>query len=211
MTTHLSIAVESLDGAAAYKIISGIVVPRPIAWVASLNPDGGINLAPFSSFIFLTYDPPKIGISIGPATAWRKDTLSNIERTGHFTTNSVSVDQLQPMANTSRLYPAGESEAHHLGIALAPSDHIVTPRIADSEASMECVVDKILSLEDRDAHHLVIGRVVGFQIATHVFKHDRLDPALYRPVGRIGGPHYFIPGEVRGVQPVPDPRLSKKS
>lgn len=211
MSSHVSIDAEGLGGSAAYKIISGVVVPRPIAWVASLNEDGGVNLAPFSSFIFLTYDPPKIGISIGPATAWRKDTLSNVERAGEFTVNSVSVDQLQPMADTSRLYPAGESEARHLGIALAPGERIKTPCIADSEASMECVVDKVLPLEDRDAHHLVIGRVVNFRIAARVFKGDRLDPAIYRPVGRIGGPLYFIPGEIRGVQPAPDPRLSTKS
>ena len=211
MSTHHSIAVAGLDGEASYKLISGTVIPRPIAWVASRDEDGGVNLAPFSSFIFLTYDPPKIGISIGPSMVHRKDTLRNIERTGNFTVNSVSVDQLQQMADTSRAYPAGESEAGDLGIALASSDLVDAPRIADSEVTMECVLDRIVPMEDRDAHHLVIGRVVNFQIALHVFQGDRIDPELYRPVGRIGGPLYFIPGEIRRVPPTPDLRLAKKS
>lgn len=210
MSDHISIDAEGLDNGAAYKLISGAVIPRPIAWVASSNNDASINLAPFSSYVFLTYDPPKVGISIGPGTVRLKDTLRNIERTGHFTVNSVSVDQLGPMVETSRVYPSGQSEASDLGIALKPSERIETPRIADSEVSLECVLDSVVPMEDRDAHRLVIGRVVTFHIATRVFDHDRIDPALYRPVGRIGGPLYFIPGEIRRVQATPDPRFTNK-
>lgn len=210
MSEHISIAAEGLGNTEAYKLISGAVIPRPIAWVASTNEDGGVNLAPFSSFIFLTYDPPKIGISIGPGTVRLKDTLRNIERTGNFTVNSVSVEQVGPMAETSRVYPLGESEAAHLNIALAPSARIEAPRIADSDVSLECVLERVVLMEDRDAHRLVIGRVVNFQISPRVFQGDRIDPAMYRPVGRIGGPLYFIPGEIRRVQATPDSRLTEK-
>jgi len=208
---HHSIGAEGLDGAAAYKLISGTVIPRPIAWTATTNEGGSINLAPFSSYIFLAYDPPKIGVSIGPGTVRLKDTLRNIERTGEFTVNSVGTDQLQAMSDTSRPYPVGESEAHDLGVTLAPSERIAVPRIAASDVSLECVLDRVVPMEDRDAHRLVIGRVVTFQIAPHVLQGDRIDPDKYRPVGRIGGPLYFIPGEIRRIQPTPDPRLVKKS
>jgi flavin reductase (DIM6/NTAB) family NADH-FMN oxidoreductase RutF len=206
MSPHVAIGAEGLDGAAAYKLISGTVVPRSIAWVASLNDDNTINLAPFSSYIFLTYDPPKIGI--GPGTARLKDTLRNIERSGAFTVNSVCPGQLHAMVQTSRAYPAGHSEADDLGIALAPSLGIAAPRVAASEIALECVLERIVPLNDRDEHRLVIGRVVTFQIATDVFQGDRIDPNAYRPVGRIGGPLYSMPGEIRRVQATPDARLT---
>jgi len=207
MNQHIAIATEGLDGTAAYKLISGAVIPRPIAWVASLNDDQTVNLAPFSSYIFLTYDPPKVAISVGPSTVRFKDTLRNIERRGAFTVNSVAPDQLQVMAETSRPYPAGLSEADDLGIALSPSLNIAVPRIAASEIGLECVLERTIPLEDRDQHRLVIGRVVTFQIAPHVFQGDRIDPGAYRPVGRIGGPLYFMPGEIRHIRPTPDARL----
>jgi flavin reductase (DIM6/NTAB) family NADH-FMN oxidoreductase RutF len=210
MTARIAINTQGLDGTAAYKLISGAVVPRPIAWVASLNDDKTVNLAPFSSYIFLTHDPPKIGISIGPGTVRFKDTLRNIERNRTFTVNSVSAEQLKAMVETSRLYPPGDSEADDLGIALTPSLNIAAPRIAASEVSLECDVERIEPLNDRDAHHLVIARVVTFQIAPDVFQGDRLDPQAYRPVGRIGGPLYAMPGDIRHVQATPDPRLKPR-
>lgn len=210
MTSRIAITAKDLGGAAAYKLISGTVVPRPIAWVASLNDDNSVNLAPFSSYVFLTYDPPKIGISIGPGTTFLKDTLRNIERRRTFTVNSVSADQLKIMVETSRVYPAGHSEADDLGVALTPSRNIAAPCIAASDVSLECEVERIEPLNDRDAHHLVIARVVAFQIAPDVFKLDRIDPYAYRPVGRIGGPLYAMPGDIQHVQATPDPRLKPR-
>lgn len=210
MTSRIAIGAEGLDGTAAYKLISAAVVPRPIAWVASLNDDNTVNLAPFSSYVFLTYDPPKIGISIGPGTIRLKDTLRNIERNRTFTVNSVSAQQLKAMVETSRVYPAGHSEADDLGIALVPSLNIAAPRIAASEISLECEVERIEPLNDRDAHHLVIGRVVTFQIAPEIFNVDRIDPHAYRPIGRIGGPLYAMPGDIQHVQATPDPRFKPR-
>lgn len=198
----------ALDGTAAYKLVSGAVIPRPIAWVSSLNEDGSVNLAPFSSYIFLTYDPPKIGISIGPGVERLKDTLRNIIRTRNFVVNSVSPEQLSPMVETSRRYPAETSEAADLGIPLSPSHAVATPRVAGSDVALECVLDRVIELGDRDAHRLVIGRVATFQIAGRVLRDGRIDPSLYRPIGRIGGPHYVMPGELRRAQPTQDDRFA---
>ena len=203
--TMVAIEADGLESAAAYKLISGSVTPRPIAWVSSLNEDASVNLAPFSSYVFLTYDPPKIGISNGPSTAFVKDTLRNIERNGHFVVNSVSPDQLQSMVESSRRYPAGMSEAADLAVALTPSLRIDTPRITDSEIALECVVDQVVEMGDRDAHRLVIGRVVTFQVDERVLQRDRIH--AFAPVGRIGGPLYVMPGEIRQVRTTPDDRL----
>jgi flavin reductase (DIM6/NTAB) family NADH-FMN oxidoreductase RutF len=197
----IAIDARTLDGAAAYKLISATVIPRPIAWVSSLNDDGSVNLAPFSSFVFLTYDPPKIGLSIGPGTVRLKDTLRNIEARREFVVNSVSEHQLQAMAETAREFPPGVSEAIATGIALAPSLHVAPPRVQDSMIAMECVLDRIVPLEDHDAHRFVVGRVVTFQVDARVLRGNRIDPYVYRPVGRIGGPLYAMPGEIRSATP----------
>jgi flavin reductase (DIM6/NTAB) family NADH-FMN oxidoreductase RutF len=197
----VAIDARSLDGAAAYKLISGAVTPRPIAWVSSLNGDGSVNLAPFSSFVFLTYDPPKIGISIGPGTVRLKDTLRNVEARREFVVNSVSEHQLQAMADTSQQYPPGVSEAAVAGIALAPSRQVAPPRVRDSAIAMECVLERVVPLEDRDAHRFVVGRVIAFIVDAAILRGDRIDPHAYRPVGRIGGPLYAMPGGIRHASP----------
>ncbi len=197
----VAIDARALDGAAAYKLISGTVIPRPIAWVSSLNDDGSVNLAPFSSFVFLTYDPPKIGLSIGPGVARLKDTLRNIEARREFVVNSVSEPQLQAMVETSQEYPPGVSEAIAADIALAPSTQVAPPRVLHSPIAMECVLDRVVPLEDRDAHRFVIGRVVTFVVEARMLRGDRIDPHVYRPVGRIGGPLYAMPGEIRHAAP----------
>jgi flavin reductase (DIM6/NTAB) family NADH-FMN oxidoreductase RutF len=205
----VAIDARPLDGSAAYRLISGIVTPRPIAWVSSLNASGAVNLAPFSSYIFLTYDPPKIGLSIGPGSTVLKDTLHNIEGRREFVVNSVSPDQLEAMVETSLGFPPGRSEAEALGIAMAPSLQVTTPRVRDSEVAMECVLDRVVPLEDRDAHRLVIGRVITFQVDAVVLGGDRIDPHAFRPVGRIGGRLYAMPGEIRLAAPTRDPAAER--
>jgi len=197
----VAIDARALDGAAAYKLISGAVTPRPIAWVSSLNDDGSVNLAPFSSFVFLTYDPPKIGISIGPGVARLKHTLRNIEARREFVVNSVSEPQLQAMAETSGHYPLGVSKAIAANIALAPAPHVAVPRVRESDIALECLLERVVPLEDRDAHRFVIGRVIAFVVKEAVLRGDRIDPHVYRPVGRIGGPLYAMPGEIRHASP----------
>jgi len=128
-----AIDATSLDSVAAYKLISGSVTPRPIAWTSTLNDDLSVNLAPFSSYIFLTYMPPKVGISIGPGTERLKDTLRNINRVGEFVVNSVSASQLQIMAETSRAYPPGLSEAAGAGHA---AGEVTTVRLDDADPTL---------------------------------------------------------------------------
>ena len=187
---------EGLTSAQSYKLISGAVVPRPIAWVSSLNAEGKINLAPFSSFTFLTYDPPMVALSIGPGTEELKDTLVNVQARGELVINAVGVDMLRPMADSSRRYRPAVSEAEDLGIAMAPSRKLATPRIAAAPLALECRVERIIDMNDRDAHRLVIARVVVFQVAEAVWAGNRIDPFKYSPVGRIGGPLYVVPGEI---------------
>lgn len=187
---------QALNSDSAYKLISATVTPRPIAWVSSLNAAGGVNLAPFSSYTFISYSPPKVLISIGPGTDKLKDTLVNAGARGEFCVSSVTPDFLKAMANSSFAYENGQSEATELGIDLAPARLIETPFVAGAAVAMECRVDRIVEVGDDDRHRLIIGTVVCFHIDEAIWQGDRIDPAAYQALGRIGGPLYVTRGEI---------------
>jgi flavin reductase (DIM6/NTAB) family NADH-FMN oxidoreductase RutF len=202
----ISFVAETLDSDQSYKLISAAVTPRPIAWVSSRNGDGAINIAPFSSYTFISYAPPKVLISVGPGTDVLKDTLANIGASREFCVSSVTPDLLEPMVNSSYAYGNHQSEVEELGIAMQPATLIGTPFVADAAVAMECRLDRIIDVGDEDAHRLIIGTVVCFHIQPSIWQGDRIDPALYRSLGRIGGPLYVTRGEILRA---PAPRRPK--
>jgi len=197
------IPTQDLDETRSYKLISAAVTPRPIAWTATLSPDGGVNLAPFSSFTFISYFPAKVLISIGPGTDVLKDTLANAMARGEFSISSVTLELLQPMVASSHPFPAGVSEAATIDIPLAPASIIATPFVRDAAVAMECRVDRIIEVGDAHAHRLIIGDVVCFHVAEALWQGDRIDPVAYASLGRIGGPLYVTRGDVIRAQVSP--------
>ena len=192
----LTFASEALDSAQNYKLITAIVTPRPIAWVASLNDEGACNLAPFSSFTFISYDPPKVLISIGPGGAQRKDTTRNIVTRGEFTVSAVTPELLRPMVNSSYAFDRDQSEAEVLGLALTPATQIATPYVATSPAALECKLDRVIEVGDNDQHDMIIGTVTAFHVDSKVWAKDRIDPKLYQILGRLGGAVYVERGRL---------------
>ena len=192
----LAFHTDTLEPGQAYKLISAAVTPRPIAWVSTRNRRGAINLAPYSSFTFISYAPPKVLISVGPGTDVLKDTLANVSKRGEFAVSSVTPEFLKAMVSSSHAYGCHESEAETLGIAMQDARLIGTPYVAGAAVAMECRLDRIIDVEDRDAHRLVIGTVVCFHVQPQLWQGDRIDPNYYRPLGRIGGPHYVTSGEL---------------
>jgi len=201
---------EGLGPREAYRLLAGAVTPRPIAWVSTLGPGGIVNLAPFSSYTFLAYDPPLVGVSVGPGTSVLKDTLSHARAAGEFVVNAVTAELVQLVAESSRRYPPGISEAQDLGIELSPCRRVSVPRVAPSPLSLECLVHRIVELDDADGHCLVIGRVIVFHIAAEIWAGDRIDPLAFRPVGRIGGPLYVRSGEIVRGEPTVDERFASR-
>ena len=156
-----------------YKLMTGTVTPRPIAWISTLNASGSVNLAPFSCYTFVAYDPPLVAVAIGGKRRF-KDTLNNARRVGEFTVNAVTADLARPMVETSRKYPAEMSEADDLQIALEPGKLVSTPRVAAASISLECVVHRVVEIGDNISPSSADG-------ARHMFPHFR--------VGLGRGPH----------------------
>jgi|SRR6185312_5121428 len=130
-----------LEPSERYRLLNSIVIPRPIAWITSLNKSGLVNAAPFSWFNLMGVDPPII--TIGPQFRYDfkkglKDTPQNIWTGRTFVINIVTEDLAEKMYRTSAFYPAGKSEVEELSLSLTPSAIIQVPRIAEAPASIEC-------------------------------------------------------------------------
>jgi flavin reductase (DIM6/NTAB) family NADH-FMN oxidoreductase RutF len=191
----MEIAAEGKTTEALYKLLTGSVVPRPIAWVTSVSPAGLVNAAPFSAFTLVSNRPPMLLINFGRVAGRRNDTAINIEATGHFTVNVVTEDVLEVMNASSAPYPPDTSEAEVLGIDLLPGRLVGSPRIAASPVSMECKLHRILDFGVEGSQSFV-GEIVLWHIADHLHDNGKIDQRKLRPVGRIGGAVYTKLGEL---------------
>ncbi len=182
---------------AVYKLLIGTVVPRPIAWVSSVDVAGARNLAPFSYFMAITDDPPTIAFSVSPrapgrqAVRTRKDTLRNVEATGDFVVNIVDDALAERMNLTSGDYPPEVDEFALAGLAAAPSVKVRAPRVADAPISMECRLIRTIPVGNKP-NHLVLGEIVFFHVRDGLYDEatGRIDLHALRPVGRLAGNLY---------------------
>jgi flavin reductase (DIM6/NTAB) family NADH-FMN oxidoreductase RutF len=161
-----------------YTLVVSLVVPRPVAWISTVSPSGGLNLAPYSYFNLIADQPPHVVFSsIGV-----KDTLRNIRATGDFVVNLAARRQLSALDVTSAELPSGVSEFDLGGIRAVPARVVRPPRVAEAKAHLECRAVKEVQAGNG---HLVIGRVVHVHVDPSVWCGRRVDPALYDPVVRL--------------------------
>jgi flavin reductase (DIM6/NTAB) family NADH-FMN oxidoreductase RutF len=181
---------------AMYKLMIGCVVPRPIAWVSTVDAEGVANLAPFSYFMAITHDPPTIAFSSSPRAEYtgakgKKDTLRNVEVTREFVVNLVDDALAEQMNVTSGDYPPEVDEFAQAGLATAPSVKVKAPRVAAAPINMECHLQQIIPIGNLPSN-LVIGRIVHLHLRDDVYDPagGRIDMHRLRPVGRLAGNLY---------------------
>ncbi|GGR02375.1 flavin reductase family protein [Deinococcus ruber] len=184
---------SSLPPSEVYKLMTGVVVPRPIAWVSTLNAGGTVNLAPFSFFNVLGSNPAVVALSPGDRPDGSpKDTARNIAGPtgaggGEFVVNLVSEAQADAMNATATEFPEGMEEAALHGIKLTASTLVTVPRVAASPVSLECrEVQTVFVGRNR----IILGEVLGLHIQPEFMldttRHYVNSPAL-RLIGRMGG------------------------
>lgn len=195
MARHVTLDASLLDTEAAYGLLIGCVVPRPIAWITTVNAAGKVNAAPFSSFNYVAHSPPMLAVNIGSRGGELKDTARNIVDTREFVVNAATEALLDVMHRSSAEYPPEVSETEALGIALEPSRFVRPPRIAASPIQMECRLERAIPL-GRGLNTLYIGEIVAFHLSPDIFDGRRVDSAKMRPVARLGGPYYAALGEI---------------
>ena len=178
---------DTLDPQSCYKLLIGSVVPRPIAWASTVSREGVRNLAPFSFFTVASRQPPMLCISVGPRPKedLDKDTLSNVEETGEFVVNIVSLSLSNTMFESSKNHPPEADEFEKAGLTPAPCEVVGAPRVEEAGVSMECLLDRVLPL---GTDHLVIGRMVRFHVRDELYgENGRIDVAGLDPLGRLAG------------------------
>lgn len=180
---------SDLDPQSCYKLLIGSVVPRPIAWTSTVSREGTHNLAPFSFFTVASRQPPMLCISVGPRSTEgdqhpAKDTLDNIEETGEFVINIVSLPLSNTMYESSKNHPPEADEFEKAGLTPAPCEVVGTPRVGEAGVSMECLLDRVLPL---GTDHLIIGRMVRFHVKDELYDNGRINVAKLRPLGRLAG------------------------
>lgn len=174
--------------AANYKLLTNLVIPRPIAWITSLGPRGVVNLAPFSFFNAMGADPVYLIVSIGRGDQGElKDTARNISATGEFVVNMVTEDLFDAMNLSAADFPPDMSELEIAGLHTGPSLKVAVPRLAEAQVSMECKLHETLHL---GGNSLVIGEVVMFHVADHLVGERRRIHG-FAPLGRLGSPSVY--------------------
>lgn len=190
-----------------YRVLTGVVVPRPIAFVSTVSPEGVTNLAPYSFFNAVASNPPTIVFSSSRHTGHKeKDTLTNVEATGEFVVNVVVDDIAEAMNRTAAEFPATVSEFEVAGLTPAASVKIRPPRVAESPVNMECRLQQVINLGSGEQQHgLVIGEVVLLHIRDELIDGHRINHHLLKPTGRLAGSMYCHTAEVfEMVRPVYD-------
>lgn len=171
-----------------YKLLTNIVVPRPIAWVSTLNERGIVNLAPFSFFNAIGSDPLLVMISVAHnSDGSLKDTGRNIVARGEFVVNMVSEELMAAMNVSAADFPPDESELDAAGLAAVPSEKVAVPRVAAAPAALECRLHSTIPF---GTYTLIIGEVVMFQVADALVG-EKLRLHDFTPVGRMGSPAFY--------------------
>ncbi|MBV9507742.1 MAG: flavin reductase family protein [Acidobacteriia bacterium] len=173
-----------------YKLLIGSVVPRPIALVSTISPEGVPNLAPFSFFNAVCGNPPVICFACGVRTP-PKDTLANVRASGEFVVNIVTEAMAERMNLTSGEYPADVDEFEISGLTGVPSELVKPPYVLESPVNMECKLVQIVDVSTQPlGGSLVIGEVIRFHLDPEITTNYRIDPDKLRAIGRMGGNEY---------------------
>lgn len=196
MAPTRQIEVASLTPRLAYKAIVGTTVPRPIAWITTISPSGVVNLAPFSFFTPMAYRPMLFGVAISDLDGGaEKDTLRNLRTTGELVINIASASDAEYVHLTGSRVPAGVSEADEFGIGLLPSATVRPPRVANAVASFECAVTDIVPFAGTS--HWVVSRCETLHVRADLVDEElNVDFVALKPLGRLIGDAYQLPGEV---------------
>lgn len=195
LDSPLEIAPSDWSALDCYNLLTGLVVPRPIAWISTVSSDGVSNIAPHSFFNMVAADPPHVMIS----STGVKDTLRNIRATNEFVLNIVTMEVVEKMVDTATNFPPNEDEFELSGLTPTPSFRVTPPRILESKAHLECVGVKEMEIGNA---FLVFGKVAHVHVASSIWRNGRVDTKLLDPVCRLSGSGYAELGKIFKI-PIP--------
>jgi len=194
---YRSLSCEDMDDSMAYRLLTSLIVPRPIAWVCSLEESGSVNLAPFSSFNYVAHSPPMLAININRnEDGSLKDTARNLQANKECVVQLCRQSDLAAVHASAAALPPGQSEVKELGMNLVPSQHVCVPRLDGAAVQMECKLDQVVDL-GRGVNQLHILEVLAFHVDSSLMdEKGKVDLEVYRPLARWAGPYYCERGGI---------------
>ena len=171
---------------------NSLVIPRPIGWISSRDPDGIVNLAPYSFFNAVCYQPPTVMFASGAGKGkdGLKDTLRNVEATGEFVCNLVTWENREQMNYSSASVSKDVNEMELTGLTSKPGRLVEVPWVEDAPVHLECKHTKSVDLPhwgNSERYVVVFGEVIGIHIKDELITDEGLvDVGLMRPLGRLG-------------------------
>ena len=178
-----------LDATERYKLMTGLIVPRPIGWIGSRGANGVNNLAPFSFFNMVSGTPPTLLFTTG-MTVRVKDSLANVRASGVFTVNIVTEEVAAAMNVTSDSFSPEVDEFATAGLTAIEGETVAAPMVAEAKANLECAVTHIHEVGEGPSASVVFGEVSRFHVAESLLDGTRIDFAALKAVGRFAGSWY---------------------
>jgi len=187
----MEIDVSKLSKSQVYKLMTSVIVPRPIAWISTISKDGIPNVAPFSYFAGVSSDPPLLMVSIGSKEEGiKKDTWKNIEETGDFVVNMVTKELLEKMNLTSAPFDEDIDEFDIAKLTKKPASVVKAPLIAESPVNIECKKFQILEIGTMG---IIFGKVLKVHVRDDILNEKGyVDTTKLEIIGRLGGANYCI-------------------
>ncbi len=181
---------SDLAGIDRYKLLTGLIVPRPIGWIGTVDAEGVHNLAPYSFFNCVSATPPTVVVGTGHRSGSPKDTLSNLRETGVFTVSIVTEGVVEAMNATSAEVPPDVDEFAEAGLTAVVGTTVDAPYVGEAKAALECEVNRIVPLGDPPKSWLVIGDVRIIHVQDDILDGTRIDPQRLEAIGRFAGSGY---------------------
>ncbi len=183
----MKIVPSTLHGKALHDFFASVVVPRPIAFVSTVNAEGRYNAAPFSAFARLTNDPPLLVFASEPRGNKKKDTVMNIEAVGDFVVNMVDENLSEAMNQAAANYPPEIDEIKEVGLTALKSDMVKSPRIAEAPISMECRLVQIVEFGNKpNRRSIILGEILIVHIRDEVMTQGKIDFLKAKIIARLG-------------------------
>lgn len=204
---------RALSPREAYRILSSLVVPRPIAWISTVDAEGIVNLAPFSSFMGI-FNPPMAALVLGRRLDGSlKDTHHNLRERGECVIHIPDAALMEAMHACGEDLPAGESELARLGLATVPAQQVQAPILSEAPIALECRLNREIALNPSSTLVLVDVVVVHARESLWNVAYDCADSSLWEPVARLGsvaGPNYAELGKRHQLDSPRLPSLSSE-